>query len=179
MILSKKYIYVLKDPSTNEVRYVGQTTRPKNRIAAHLAEGRYIPVKNKDKVDWINSLKAKNEIPKFEIVDECELDVANLYENMYIQKYLKNGHNLLNSVVNNRFSQKQKDRLRESQPHQKQVIQFDLNGEYLTTWQNITYAAKELGLQRELISKCCRGLRKTTGGYIFNYGLKQAYAENR
>ena len=52
-------IYVLIDPTTKEVRYVGATSRTLNqRLSAHLTDAR----KNRGtyKVNWINSLLANN-----------------------------------------------------------------------------------------------------------------------
>ena len=32
------YIYALLDPRDNEVRYIGKTTQPKNRLSGHIRE---------------------------------------------------------------------------------------------------------------------------------------------
>jgi hypothetical protein len=48
------YIYLLIDPNTGDIRYVGATIRPKKRLDEHL--------RNKDKshrTNWITSLKNK------------------------------------------------------------------------------------------------------------------------
>ena len=40
----KHYIYVLKDPKTGDVRYVGQTTNTKSRLANHLYKAKHLKV---------------------------------------------------------------------------------------------------------------------------------------
>ncbi|WP_278034973.1 NUMOD1 domain-containing DNA-binding protein [Flavobacterium nitratireducens] len=51
----------------------------------------------------------------------------------------------------------------------KQVIQYNLNGEEITRFKSVTDASKETGISNTGIAKCCRGERKTSGGFIWNY----------
>ena len=51
----------------------------------------------------------------------------------------------------------------------KSVAQYTLDGEFLKSFPSIRLAAKELGLDSSTISKVCRGINKTHGGYIFKY----------
>lgn len=51
----------------------------------------------------------------------------------------------------------------------KKVDQYDLNGNYIKTWESISTAEKELNIKGTHISRVCRGKRKTTGGYVFKY----------
>lgn len=51
----------------------------------------------------------------------------------------------------------------------KRVDQFDLNGNFIKSWESISKAEKELNLKGTHISRVCRGKRKTTGGYVFKY----------
>lgn len=54
-------------------------------------------------------------------------------------------------------------------PHSISVNQYDLNGNYIKTWDNIKEA--ETGLNITRISAVCRGVagRKSAGGYIWKY----------
>lgn len=45
------------------------------------------------------------------------------------------------------------------------VMQMDMSGNIIRTYCSAASAAEELGLQQTLISKCCNGQRKSTGGY--------------
>lgn len=51
----------------------------------------------------------------------------------------------------------------------KPVNQYDLNGNFIKTFESIHQAAKELSIQPNGICLNCKGKLKTTGGYIFKY----------
>lgn len=53
--------------------------------------------------------------------------------------------------------------------HSLKVKQYDLNGNYIKTYNSIIEASKELGIYKSNISKVCKGKMKTTGGYIWKY----------
>ena len=50
-----------------------------------------------------------------------------------------------------------------------QVLQFDLNNQFIKEWDCIKEASKELNIIDCDISFCCKGKRKTAGGYIWRY----------
>jgi len=47
------------------------------------------------------------------------------------------------------------------------VNQYDLNGNFVKTWDCIRSAGKTLKIDESNISTCCRGRLKTSGGYIW------------
>ena len=49
----------------------------------------------------------------------------------------------------------------------KKVNQYDLNNNFIKSWENISLAKKELNINH--ISDCCNGKRKTAGGYKWRY----------
>ena len=52
----------------------------------------------------------------------------------------------------------------------KQIIQFDLVGNYKKTWKNAADIKKALGLSDSSnIHKCCKGKQKTVGGFKWMY----------
>ena len=51
----------------------------------------------------------------------------------------------------------------------KEVAQFDLKGNYITSFPSAREAARQLELDSSTISKVCRGKNKSHGGYIFKY----------
>jgi NUMOD1 domain len=54
------------------------------------------------------------------------------------------------------------------QPHKwKKVVQLDLHGNLINTWESIKQAALETESSRNDISSVCRGVRKTHNGYIW------------
>lgn len=52
---------------------------------------------------------------------------------------------------------------------QKAVIQLDKQGKEIQEWESIKQAGEKLKIRKENISACCRGKRKTAGGYIWKY----------
>lgn len=51
----------------------------------------------------------------------------------------------------------------------KAVKQYDLNMNYLATYESLTIASKTIGIGKSSISACCRGKTKTCGGYIWRF----------
>ena len=51
----------------------------------------------------------------------------------------------------------------------KKVNQYDLNGNFIKSYPSTKEVERQLGIQTISISKCCRGLQKTSGGYIWKY----------
>ena len=51
----------------------------------------------------------------------------------------------------------------------KTVIQFDLKGNLLAEFQSVAEASRNTGVSRTCISRCCRGERDKSGGYIWKY----------
>lgn len=49
----------------------------------------------------------------------------------------------------------------------KKVNQYDLEGNFIKTWDSISLAKKELGINH--ISDCCNGKRNKAGDYIWRY----------
>lgn len=54
-------------------------------------------------------------------------------------------------------------------PSAKPVEQYSLDGQLLSTFRSAAEAARQLGLDGSTISKVCRGVNKTHGGFIFKY----------
>ena len=50
----------------------------------------------------------------------------------------------------------------------KRVNQYDLKGNFIRTWDSILIAKNELNIGNH-ISECCKGKRKTAGGFIWKY----------
>lgn len=49
------------------------------------------------------------------------------------------------------------------------VIQFDKCGNVIKIWKGAKYACNELHIPDSNINKCCKGERKTAGGFIWKY----------
>lgn len=58
---------------------------------------------------------------------------------------------------------------RRAKTHNKSILQFDLEGNFIKEFESITQASKELNIPRDYISSCCLGRRRKTRGYIFRF----------
>jgi hypothetical protein len=89
----KIYIYTLKDPINNQIRYVGQTNNPKKRLSKHINNSK--SCKDKRHIsNWIRSLTSD---PIMDIIENCEYSVRNNRENYWINYYKNQGYDLCNS----------------------------------------------------------------------------------
>ena len=53
----------------------------------------------------------------------------------------------------------------------KKIVQYDLEGNYIRTWNNIDEVSKALGVCRESIAGCCRGKSKSAHKSIWRYSI--------
>lgn len=51
----------------------------------------------------------------------------------------------------------------------KAVNQYSLNQEFIENFKSASEASRLSGISKSCITKCCRGERKTSGGFIWNY----------
>lgn len=51
----------------------------------------------------------------------------------------------------------------------KKVYQYSKQGEYITEWDYMSLASKELNICKSSIAQVCSGKRKTAGGYVWKY----------
>lgn len=57
----------------------------------------------------------------------------------------------------------------EHSPSSKKVAQYSIDGKYIKTFSGMNEAGRITGVNSSAISMCCRGIRKTSGGYIWKY----------
>lgn len=138
-----RYIYLLKDPISKEVVYVGETSKPKQRYNQHVWG---IVGDSEEKKSWVKNLKAIGLKPLFEIIDTADSKrAAILKENDNIVALLKKGIKLFNT--NN----------------SRTLKQYDLFGKLIRE-----YADRKLAL--EISGIIPRPERHTSGGYQWSYG---------
>lgn len=56
----------------------------------------------------------------------------------------------------------------------KNVYQYDLDGNFIKRWDSTMQAARELGFNQQHIGACCRGIRKTHKGFKWSYQDERA-----
>ena len=87
------YIYILCDPDTGKIRYVGQSTNPLRRFKDHLRKK-----EKTHKGNWIKSILDCKKIPIIFIIDEFSTNFeANYFENWYYEYFKFLGMDLTNN----------------------------------------------------------------------------------
>lgn len=89
----KTFIYILIDPRTNQVRYVGKTDNLRKRYNHHL-----IYNGKSHKTSWIKNLKSDNQKPIMEVVDEVLLVDWKFWERYWISQFKTWGFDLVNNT---------------------------------------------------------------------------------
>ena len=188
-------IYTLKDPITNEVRYIGKTKRKLvDRMYSHTSN--YKLEKEKSyKNSWIKSLKNKNLKPIIEELDLVEENNWEFWEQFYINLFKSWGFKLTNMTRGGEGSSggkgclgykhteeaKKRISIANSKPKSKEWIQnaakgkykpisqYDLQNNYIRDWESTTTAAITLGdiNKKKNISNCLKGKKKSAYGYIW------------
>ena len=51
----------------------------------------------------------------------------------------------------------------------KPVLQYDLEMNFISEWEKIRDAERELGIDNSHITRCCRGKLNQTGGFVWRY----------
>jgi DNA-binding XRE family transcriptional regulator len=87
------YIYGLAEPTTGEVRYVGRSANPENRLCGHLHEA---ILSRRPKDDWIYSLALQGRAPDLVILDEAACEMAAEVEAQWVGQF---GSQLLNPTL--------------------------------------------------------------------------------
>ena len=89
-----------------------------------------------------------------------KLCIYNATVKQYLEKYCN---------TFSREEQKRRGISGNSEKHSKKVLQFDLNGNYMTTYCNISEAIKRSGICRERIIGCCKKVIPNADSYQFAF----------
>lgn len=166
--------YILKHPITNEIRYVGITSKElEQRLKGHIAD-----TKDKIRKKWHKScwmLKVYKECkcwPLIELVDVFDsLEAAKQFEVNYITTY-KVRYNLTNDTPGGdyiAYNAHSREAILKKKNIRK-TVQYNIFGELLHIYDLTEDAARALGLTSgSKITMCCRHKRKHAYGYIWRY----------
>ena len=157
------YIYALIDPRNNEVRYIGKSVEPIKRLYEHKCVSKN---DNSYKAKWIRKLQKLNLKPQMKILKICPLSDFIEYETYYISQY--DFKRLVNS---DRYGQGNFSKRTDSDPidRNRVVYHYDINGNYVNNYKSVREASRKLDFSHSNISRCCNGISKHTGGFIFRY----------
>lgn len=85
----KHYIYGLRAPDTEEIRYIGRTMNPKARVSIHMGHNGGV---NKAKRAWAASLKEQGQYAEMVILETCDTrEEAMEAETNWIHHFLPSG----------------------------------------------------------------------------------------
>lgn len=171
--MEKVYVYVLIDPITLKVRYIGITKSPKRRLQGHLDDIKSNREKNTHKKNWIKKLIKIGCKPIMKILKICaNREEALLLEEKLIFKY-KDKHNLVNQIVdsgkfNNKSSEKNLS---------KKLYCYSFDGTFIKEYNMVKEAMKDLNIGLSGITKCLSGEIKSTHGYQFTRIFYKSYRD--
>ena len=174
------YIYTISDPETNIIKYVGKTNNIKRRYKRHLCRFSLLN-ENTLKSKWILSLIDKGIEPIFEILDSGDDLIINDLESYWISQLKSWGFTLLNMTNGgdgfrgNNTSQKRSEYsrflIKMNNRKRKDIIQFDMNNNFIDYFLSAHDVEKNTGFHRSHIIGCCKGKKgyDTCHGYYFRY----------
>jgi hypothetical protein len=90
------YIYGLHEEGSEEIRYVGQTKHPRERLNNHISGGEGID--SNPKRQWLTDCISRNAQVHMEILETCASDIAVEREQHWIDYYGEKGHALTNKA---------------------------------------------------------------------------------
>ncbi len=157
----------MKDPDTNEIRYVGQTkTKIKVRLGKHIYDAKNFLNKAPYKENWIRKLLKNNKLPILEVISESHNnEEADKMEYDLIKEYVKLGYKLTNTQMEGKINPAQfinHDFIK--------VIKYDLGGNFIKIFDNINLAIVGLNIQYvNNIRAVCKGKYPTAGGFQWRY----------
>lgn len=95
MTPASTFIYVLLDPRTGAIRYVGKADNPKKRLNDHLRQCRRGET---HRARWLRSLLAEGTRPILEVIDEVAQAEWSAAECAYVTFYKEQGCDLVNAT---------------------------------------------------------------------------------
>lgn len=117
---------------------------------AFLNKKKFKYIDEKDKSKYINNLN------KLEVNHKDENKQNNNVENL----------EWCTHSYNNNYGSKNKT-------ISKKVNQYDLEGNYIKTWDSLFKVQKKIGIHVTNISRCCKNIYKTAGGFVWRYVNKE------
>jgi len=160
------YIYKIENTVDNKV-YIGQTTQDLEiRWRCHR--------KKSSNCRYLKSAIQKYGIDNFEFKLVCITFDSQLddMEKEYIEQYdclAPNGYNLRLGGDSGKHHEDTKRKISATLLQNKKIIQFDVQGNRLNSFNCLREAAESVGRSTSAIGHCCNGDVRTTAGYVWKY----------
>jgi hypothetical protein len=164
----KYKIYTLKNPTTNEIRYVGFTSAKSVdiRLNSHIYEAKNTRVTTKNS-SWIKSLLKKGIKPKIELLDEVN-DNWQFWEQYWISQFKSWEFKLNNHTLGGEGNLGYKPTEKTLSKIRKIYCKYDLNGNFIKKYKSITEAAKDNNTQISIINQAAK-VKTISKGYQWRY----------
>lgn len=156
-------IYLLRDPNTLEIRYIGQTDKElPERLVGHIHES-YLRKRKQslEKSEWIKSIFNTFNLPLMELIEVVNKELAAERERYWVNFY-KDSYDLFNFMFNsnNKITRKE---LR------KKVYQYDKDGYLIKEWDSFLSVELEFKIPAGNLIQACKGKRKLGGEFMWRY----------
>jgi hypothetical protein len=167
-------IYVLKDPFTLEIRYVGKTVvKLSTRLSGHKDDTKR-PTNHR--LFWFKSVLAKGSLPLIEEIDFCPWSESQALEIKYIKEFREKGYRMVNTSDGGEGTlglkrRPESNRLNSNtqRAKSKPVYQYTLAGLFVQQFRSSRDARDITGINAHTINCCCNFVKKTAGGFIWSY----------
>ena len=116
-------------------------------------------LKNKEEFDFYKIKKIKS-MWSGEIICNCCKNII---------KYKKNKRCYLLKEIRRFYKENRICEQCDLQRKKKKLIQLNSNNEKINTFESIRFACIETGVDRSSISRCCKGIQKTAGGFFWKF----------
>lgn len=142
----------------NTHSYIGQSIDIEKRWKYHKNSNNWTKGPNKKKALYLAFLKYGLEHFSFEILEKCPKDLLNSREMFYIEKFdtFHNGYNMTIGGDGYRGVG-------------RKINQYDLEGNYIKTWESIVDAEHKYGNNNSAIHAACIGKNKTAYNFQWRY----------
>jgi len=160
-------IYVLIDPRTKEVRYVGKANNVSQRYKAHLNRARKHQIHKKN---WIDLLRKEKLKPIIEVIDEVLINEWQFWETYWICQMKCWGFDLINYTLGGDGCTFGNQTSFKKGHGGRRVVCIDENGIFIKAFDSVLSA--EASIKRRGVDSVISGKTKTCGGLIWLYEEK-------
>ena len=164
--MKNEKLYVLIDPITLKVRYIGITNQNlKDRLNGHISSAKNRQSDNWHKTNWINKILSFHQKPIIRLLKTFKRrEDAEKLEETLINKY-KEKRNLVNIALDSaKFDSTSAGKILS-----KTVYVYDYQGNYIECFSSIKSCSEELSIYYSTIKKCLNGEYKYAKKYQFSF----------
>ncbi len=177
------YIYVLKNPFSNEIFYLGKTIQHDRRLKDHIQDARLDRYSTPEMRKYIRDILVQGSKPVFEVVYICKPEQKWWDAERYFIKKYREEYNLFNvsdggfgGASYNRITEKGMAKLKKR--FSKAILCYDAKtGKLIQEYPSAREAARKLNLFSNQVTQVCKGKFAHTGGYVFRH--KKKYSKNK